>query len=60
MGIWTMAIPGGYPVTGLLVALVARVDARAGFALGGVAMLAVAAVIWTTFSRNPRPATASR
>lgn len=53
MGIWTMAIPGGYPVTGLLVACAAHVDVRAGFAVGGVAMLAVAVAIWTTFRRSP-------
>jgi hypothetical protein len=29
MGIWTMALPGGYPVTALIVALVAGINARA-------------------------------
>jgi MFS family permease len=49
MGIWTMALPGAYPVTGLIIALVAGASARAGFAVAGVAMLAVAAITWTSF-----------
>jgi hypothetical protein len=48
MGIWTMALPGGYPVSALLVALVAGVNARAGFALAGIAMLVVAVATWTS------------
>jgi len=54
MGIWTMALPGGFPVTGLIVALVAAVDARAGFAVAGVAMITVAAVTWTALGRSLR------
>ncbi|HEU5390286.1 MAG TPA: MFS transporter [Streptosporangiaceae bacterium] len=46
MGIWTMALPGSYPVSGLLVALVSRASPRAGFSLSGVAMVAVALVTW--------------
>jgi MFS family permease len=46
MGIWTMALPGSYPVSGLLVALVSRASPRAGFSLAGVAMVAVALVTW--------------
>lgn len=46
MGIWTMALPGGYPVTALVVALVAGVNARAGFALAGITMIAIAAATW--------------
>jgi hypothetical protein len=53
MGIWTMALPGAYPVTGLVIALVAGASARAGFALAGVAMLAVAAATWTSFTAAP-------
>ena len=42
MGIWTMALPGSYPVSGLLIALVSTVSPRAGFSLAGLAMVAVA------------------
>jgi MFS family permease len=52
MGIWTMALPGGFPVTGLVIALVAAANARAGFAVGGVAMIAVAAATWTSLTRR--------
>ena len=48
MGIWTMALPGGYPVSALLVALVAGANARAGFAFAGIAMLVVAVATWTS------------
>lgn len=48
MGVWTMAMPGSYPITGLIIALIAGIDARAGFACAGVAMLAVAATTWTS------------
>jgi MFS family permease len=41
-GIWTMALPGSYPVSGLLIALVSTVSPRAGFSLAGLAMVAVA------------------
>jgi MFS family permease len=54
MGIWTMALPGGFPVTGLIVALVAAADARAGFAVAGVAMITVAAATWTSLGRSVR------
>jgi MFS family permease len=47
MGIWTMALPGTMPFTGLLTGLVAQaVGARAGFALAGVVMLATVALTW--------------
>lgn len=46
MGIWTMALPGSYPVSGLLVALVSGASPRAGFSLSGVAMVIVALVTW--------------
>jgi MFS family permease len=54
MGIWTMALPGAFPVTGLVVALVAAADARAGFAVAGVAMIAVAAAAWTSLGAGQR------
>jgi MFS family permease len=41
-GIWTMALPGSYPVSGLLIALVSTVSPRAGFSLAGLAMVTVA------------------
>ena len=52
MGIWTMALPGGYPVTALIVALVAGINARAGFALAGITMIAIAAATWTSLGRR--------
>jgi MFS family permease len=43
MGIWTIALPGLIPFTGMLTAWVAQtVNGRAGFALAGVAMLLAA------------------
>jgi len=51
MGIWTMALPCGYPITSLIVALVAGVNARAGFALAGLTMLTIAAATWTSLGR---------
>ncbi len=52
MGIWTMALPGGYPVTALIVALVAGVNARAGFALAGITMIVITAATWTSLGRR--------
>jgi hypothetical protein len=46
-----MALPGGYPVTALIVALVAGVNARAGFALAGITMIAITAATWTSLGR---------
>ena len=47
MGIWTMAIPGMNPLTGLLAGVTAVVlGPRAGFALGGVALLLTALLGW--------------
>jgi MFS family permease len=48
MGIWTMALPGALPVTGMLSALAAEADARAGVGLAGVAMALTIAVTWRT------------
>lgn len=39
-----MALPGSYPVSGLLVALVSGASPRAGFSLSGLAMVAAALV----------------
>ena len=47
MGIWTMAIPGMNPATGLLAGATAlALGPRAGFALGGVALAVTAALGW--------------
>lgn len=47
MGVWTMALPGTAPLTGVLTGYVAETaGARAGFALGGGAMLLAAALTW--------------
>jgi hypothetical protein len=47
MGIWTMALPGSIPFTGLVTALVAQVaGARAGFGVAGVVLVLVAAISW--------------
>ena len=53
MGIWTMALPGSYPVSGLLIALVSAVSPRAGFSLAGLAMVAVALATRTTPAARP-------
>jgi len=51
MGIWTMAIPGMNPLTGLLAGVTAVVlGPRAGFALGGVALLLTAALGWSALA----------
>src|SRR5262249_59577251 len=47
MGVWTMALPGMNPVTGLAAGTVAQLaGARAGFALSGVVLAATAALGW--------------
>jgi Transmembrane secretion effector len=56
MGIWSMALPGAFPVTGLLTALVAAASARAGLAAAGIGMMIVAAATWTSLGRRaPQP-----
>jgi MFS family permease len=51
MGIWTMALPGMNPVTGLIVGLVAqRVGARQGFALAGVALILTGLAAWRSLA----------
>jgi MFS family permease len=56
MGIWTMALPGSYPVTGLLIALVSTASPRAGFSLAGLAMVAVALITRTRPAARAGPA----
>jgi MFS family permease len=47
MGVWTMALPGTVPLTGLLSALVSQAaGGRAGFALAGVALAGTAVIGW--------------
>ena len=51
MGIWTMAIPGMNPATGLLAGATAlALGPRAGFALGGVALAMTAALGWSALA----------
>ena len=48
-----MALPGSYPVTGLLIALVSTVSPRGGFSLAGLAMVALALATRTTSATRP-------
>jgi MFS family permease len=51
MGIWTMALPGMNPVTGLLAGATAlALGPRAGFALGGVVLALTAVLGWDALS----------
>jgi hypothetical protein len=51
MGVWTMALPGMNPVTAIAAGVVTQVaGARAGFALGGVALLGAAAAGWAALA----------
>jgi MFS family permease len=55
MGIWTMALPGMNPVTGLLAGVTAvALGPRAGFALGGVALALTAALGWGALADGRR------
>ena len=55
MGIWTMAIPGMNPITGILAGATAvALGPRAGFALGGVALVLAAAFGWSTLADGRR------
>jgi MFS family permease len=55
MGIWTMAIPGMNPATGLLAGATAlALGPRAGFGLGGVALALTAALGWSALSDGAR------
>jgi hypothetical protein len=58
MGVYTIALPGTLPFTGMLTSLVAQgFGARAGFAFAGVALLLTAALTWTSLREVPAPAT---
>jgi MFS family permease len=47
MGIWTMALPGTIPFTGMVTAAVAQAGgARLGYGLSGVVLVVVAGVTW--------------
>jgi MFS family permease len=59
MGVWTMALPGMYPLTGLLLGAVAQgVGPREGFGLAGVALVLSAALGWRAL-RDGAPLTRS-
>jgi hypothetical protein len=56
MGLWTMALPGLNPVTGLLVGAVAQLAGpRAGFALAGVTLGVAALAGWRALSDDAAP-----
>jgi len=58
MGIWTMALPGMNPITGLLAGVTAQaVGPREGFALGGVALALTAALGWGALTDGDRMST---
>jgi hypothetical protein len=47
MGIWTMALPGTIPFSGMVTAVVAQLGgARLGYGLAGAVLVAVAVVTW--------------
>ena len=50
MGIWTMALPGTIPITGMVAAVAATLDPRAGVGIAGVVILATAAGTWTSLA----------
>jgi MFS family permease len=51
MGVWTMALPGMNPVTAIAAGAVTQVaGARAGFGLGGAALLAAALAGWAALA----------
>jgi MFS family permease len=52
MGIWSMALPGAMPVTGLFSALAAQLYPRAGVGLAGIALLAVGSATWTSLGHD--------
>ena len=52
MGLWTMALPGMNPVTGLAAGAVTQAaGGRAGFGLGGAALVATGAIGWRALAR---------
>jgi predicted small integral membrane protein len=47
MGVWSMALPGMNPITGLVAGAVAQTAGpRAGFGLSGAAILVCAVIAW--------------
>jgi MFS family permease len=53
MGLWTMALPGMNPVTGVMFGLVAdRFGARDAFGSGGVLLVACALLAWRSIGRK--------
>ena len=55
MGVWTMALPGMTPLTGLLVGLVCdEVGPQEGFGLAGVALFLSAVFAWRALGGSPR------
>lgn len=57
LGVWTMALPGLNPVTGIAVATLAdHAGARAGFAAGGAGIALAALAGWRALGRDRPPA----
>lgn len=55
MGLWVTAIPGAYPVTGLLTGAVAQVaGGRAAFSLAGVALAIALIAGWDALAATSR------
>ncbi|GEA89620.1 MFS transporter [Cellulomonas cellasea] len=56
LGVWTMALPGLNPVTGIAAATLAdHAGARAGFAAGGAAIAVAALAGWRALGRDRAP-----
>jgi MFS family permease len=59
MGVWSMALPGTIPITGLLAAwLCQAASPRLGFAAAGIALLVTVAAGWAVLGRH-RPVAAA-
>jgi MFS family permease len=53
MGVWTMALPGMNPLTGLVAGAVAQtVGPRAGFGLSGAALVTCTLLTWGALTRG--------
>ena len=51
MGLWTMALPGLSPITGIIIGATTQfVGPRAGYARAGVALAGAAAIGWRALS----------
>jgi MFS family permease len=55
MGIWSMALPGMNPATGLMAAAAAEISPRAGVGLAGVVLLIAVAATWPALRARHRP-----